>query len=89
MNEEIKKEFEKLYTHGIWLEFSNAEGKMLDQYIKNLEKENKQLKEQLRLDEWEDIEKIEFKPRKVQNAINKLIKNQKYLKERLDKNDGK
>ena len=38
-------------------------------------------------DEWEDIEEIEFKPRKIQNTINKLIKNQKYLKERIDKNE--
>ena len=34
---------------------------------------------------YEVIEEITYKPRKVQNAINALIRNQKYILERLDK----
>ena len=33
---------------------------------------------------YEVIEEIEYKPRKVQNAINALIRNQKKILERLD-----
>ena len=33
---------------------------------------------------YEVIEEITYKPRKVQNAINALIRNQKYILERLD-----
>ena len=35
--------------------------------------------------EYEDIEEITYKPRKVQNAINALIRNQQKIIERLDK----
>ena len=39
-------------------------------------------------DEFIDIEEIEYKPRKVQNAINGLIKNQKKIINKL-KEEGK
>jgi len=39
-------------------------------------------------DEFIDIEEIEYKPRKVQNAINDLIKNQKKIINKL-KEEGK
>ena len=47
-------------------------------------------------DEWEDIEEIDINlgilnmtgtEKYISNHINQLIKNQKYLKERLDKNE--
>ena len=42
-------------------------------------------------DEWEDIETSRFDSdyplQEVEQIVNQLIKNQKYLKERLDKND--
>lgn len=36
---------------------------------------------------YEVIEEITYKPRKVQNAINALIRNQKYILERLEKGE--
>ena len=47
-------------------------------------------------DEWEDMEEMTLSPKNIsltnvvlenRSAINQLVKNQKYLKERLDKNE--
>ena len=49
--------------------------------------ETKQLNDEVEIldeeDEFEDIEEITYKSRKIQNAINQLIKNQKKIIERL------
>lgn len=50
----------------------------LNSYVRILDEEDKFI----------DIEEIEYKPRKVQNAINELIKNQKKIINKL-KEEGK
>ena len=68
-----------------FLENINEENEDIAFYLVENLLESEMFKECIEIpnDDFEDIEEVTYKPRKIQNAINSLIKNQKKITEML------
>ena len=71
----FQDDYETFYFDTLYETLANGDTRLNDEIEIIEEVEDK---------EYEDIEEITYKPRKVQNAINALIRNQKKILERLD-----
>lgn len=85
---EYDEEFEFYYTYIPKMKYRVLLGGLSDEInlVANAFNDNVEILDEE--DEFIDIEEIEYKPRKVQNAINDLIKNQKKIINKL-KEEGK